>query len=144
MGLAVDPAFATNRFIYTCFASTLGGANGDVRLARWTVNANFTTLTNRVDIVTGAPVNAVGQLGRHSGCRPRFDSQARLWVGTGDAAVGHRSAEPDTRSAARCSGSTATGRAWPATPAARSIRASTRTAIATSRASPSGRATGSA
>ena len=88
MGLAVDPAFTTNRYIYTCFASTLGGPDGDVRLVRWTVNAGFTALTNRVDIVTGAPVNASGELGRHSGCRPRFDSQARLWVGTGDAAVG--------------------------------------------------------
>ena len=88
MGLAIDPAFADNRFIYTCFASTLGGANGDVRLARWTVDANFTTLTNRTDIMTGAPVNATGELGRHSGCRPRFDSQGHLWVGTGDAASG--------------------------------------------------------
>ncbi len=88
MGLAIDPAFATNRFIYTCFASTLGGPNGDVRLVRWTVDANFTALTNRTDIVTGAPLNASGELGRHSGCRPRFDSQARLWVGTGDAASG--------------------------------------------------------
>ena len=143
MGLAVDPAFATNRYIYTCFASTLGGPNNDVRLVRWTVDANFTALTNRTDIVTGLPVNAAGELGRHSGCRPRFDSQARLWW---EPAM--RPREPfrrtRTRSAARCSGSTATERAWPATPAARSIRASGRTATATSRASPSGRATGSA
>ena len=88
MGLAIDPNFAGNRYIYTCFASTLGGANGDVRLARWTVNANFTGLSNRTDIMTGAPVNAAGELGRHSGCRPRFDQVGRLWVGTGDAAVG--------------------------------------------------------
>ena len=82
------PAFATNRYIYTCFASTLGGPNNDVRLVRWTVDANFTALTNRTDIVTGMPVNASGELGRHSGCRPRFDPQARLFVGTGDAASG--------------------------------------------------------
>ena len=63
MGLAIDPPFATNRYIYTCFASTLGGANGDVRLVRWTVDANFTALTNRTDIVTGAPVNATGSSG---------------------------------------------------------------------------------
>ena len=88
MGLAVDPAFATNRYIYTCFASTLGGATNDVRLVRWVVDANFTTLTNRTDIVTGMPVNATGELGRHSGCRPRFDSAGHLYVGTGDAAVG--------------------------------------------------------
>jgi aldose sugar dehydrogenase len=88
MGLAIDPDFAGNRFIYTCFASTLGGPNNDVRLVRWKVNAGFTVLTDRTDIVTGVPVNTIGELGRHSGCRPRFDSAGRLWVGTGDAATG--------------------------------------------------------
>lgn len=88
LGLAVDPLFATNRYIYTCFASTLGGPNNDVRLVRWTVDAGFTTLTNRVDIVTGMPVNTNGELGRHSGCRPRFGPDGALWVGTGDAAMG--------------------------------------------------------
>ncbi len=42
LGLAVDPQFSTNRYIYTCFASTLGGVNNDVRLARWKVNAGYT------------------------------------------------------------------------------------------------------
>ncbi|MGZ8763873.1 MAG: PQQ-dependent sugar dehydrogenase, partial [Acidimicrobiia bacterium] len=88
LGLAVDPLFATNRYIYTCFASTLGGPNNDVRVARWTVNAGFTALTNRVDIITGIPVNTNGELGRHSGCRPRFGPDGALWIGTGDAAIG--------------------------------------------------------
>ena len=88
LGLAVDPQFASNRYIYTCFASTLGGVNNDVRLARWTVNAGYTALTNRVDIITGMPVNTNGELGRHSGCRPRFGPDGALWVGTGDAAIG--------------------------------------------------------
>jgi aldose sugar dehydrogenase len=88
MGLAIDPAFAGNRYIYTCFASTLGGPNNDVRLARWKVNADFTALTDRTDIVTGVPVNTIGERGRHSGCRPRFDSAGRLFVGTGDSATG--------------------------------------------------------
>ncbi len=88
LGLAVDPQFATNRYIYTCFASTLGGPNNDVRVARWKVNAGYTALTNRVDIVTGMPVNTIGQLGRHSGCRPRFGPDGALWIGTGDAAMG--------------------------------------------------------
>jgi len=88
LGLAVDPQFATNRYIYTCFASTLGGPNNDVRLARWTVDAGYTKLSNRVDIITGMPVNANGELGRHSGCRPRFGFDGALWVGTGDAATG--------------------------------------------------------
>ena len=86
-GAGGDPDFAANRFIYTCFASTLGGPDDDVRLVRWTVDAGFTTLTNRTDIFTGAPVNTVGELGRHSGCRPRFGPGGLLWVGTGDAAI---------------------------------------------------------
>jgi glucose/arabinose dehydrogenase len=88
LGLAVDPQFATNRSIYTCFASTLGGVNNDVRLARWKVNAGYTALTDRVDIITGLPVNTNGEFGRHSGCRPRFGPDGALWVGTGDAAMG--------------------------------------------------------
>jgi aldose sugar dehydrogenase len=88
MGLAVDPAFSSNRYIYTCLASTLGGPSNDVRVVRWKVSTDWTTLTNRTDIVTGIPVNATGSLGRHSGCRPRFDNWGLLWIGTGDAATG--------------------------------------------------------
>ena len=94
MGLAIDPSFATNRYIYVCLASTLGGANNDVRLVRWTVDAGFTTLTNRTNIFVGGPVNISGELGRHSGCRPRFGPDGRLWVGTGDAATGTAPQDP--------------------------------------------------
>ena len=94
MGLAIDPKFAENRLLYTCFASTLGGPSNDVRLVRWEVSADYTTLFNRLDIITGLPVNTVGQLGRHSGCRPRFGPDGRLWVGTGDAAVGSVPQDP--------------------------------------------------
>jgi glucose/arabinose dehydrogenase len=86
MGLAVDPQFSTNRRIYTCFASTISGAN-DIRVVRWTVDAGYTALTGRTDIVTGIPVNATGQTGRHAGCRPRFGPDGYLWVTTGDAAT---------------------------------------------------------
>jgi glucose/arabinose dehydrogenase len=88
MGLAVDPAFNSNRYIYVCMASTRGGPTGDVRVVRWKVAFGFTTLFDRTDIVTGIPVNTAGQLGRHSGCRPRFDPNGFLWIGTGDAATG--------------------------------------------------------
>ena len=61
MGVAVDPAFRTNRRIYTCFLSNRGGTP-DVRVVR--IDA-VTALTDRADIVTGIPVTS----GRHSGCR---------------------------------------------------------------------------
>lgn len=84
LGLAVDPAFATNRRIYTCFRSTVSGAP-DVRVARWTVDAGYTALANRTDIVTGIPASTSGI---HAGCRLKFGPDGQLWIGTGDAATG--------------------------------------------------------
>jgi glucose/arabinose dehydrogenase len=81
MGVAVDPAFSTNRRVYTCFLSTRSGSP-DVRVVRWRMNAAVTALTDRADIVTGIPVTT----GRHSGCRIRFGPDRRLWIGTGDSA----------------------------------------------------------
>jgi glucose/arabinose dehydrogenase len=83
LGLVVDPMFATNRFVYTCFSSSNGGP--DNRVVRWTVNPTFTGFTQRLDIVTGL---SYANGGRHSGCRPRFGPDDALWIGTGDAAVG--------------------------------------------------------
>ncbi|MGK2949349.1 MAG: PQQ-dependent sugar dehydrogenase [Acidimicrobiales bacterium] len=82
MGVAVDPGFVTNRRIYACFLSERSGSL-DVRVARFEINQAVTALVNRVDIVTGIPAASSG---RHSGCRPRFGPDGRLWIGTGDAA----------------------------------------------------------
>ncbi len=80
LGLAIDPAYASNRRIYVCYTSTAA----DVRVVRYVVDAGTTTLTAATPILTGAPLTS----GRHSGCRPRFGPDGMLWVGTGDAAVG--------------------------------------------------------
>lgn len=82
LGLAVDPGFATNRFVYTCFNSSLGGP--DVRVVRWKMDEKSTQLSDRRDIVVGMPS---AQSGRHSGCRIGFGSDQNLWIGTGDAAM---------------------------------------------------------
>ena len=42
MGMAIDPQFATNRFIYVCMVSIQPNPGNDVRLVRWKVNANYT------------------------------------------------------------------------------------------------------
>jgi glucose/arabinose dehydrogenase len=86
MGLAVDPKFSSNRFIYTCETSSKGANGGDIRVVRWTVNSTFTALSNRTDIVPGIPFNTA--IGRHSGCRPRFGPDGLLYIGTGDTATG--------------------------------------------------------
>jgi glucose/arabinose dehydrogenase len=83
MGLEVDPDFASNGYVYVCTTSSAGAGN-DVRLARLTLRTpNGDALLARRDIVSGMPYST----GRHSGCRPRFEPDGFLWVGTGDAAT---------------------------------------------------------
>jgi aldose sugar dehydrogenase len=93
LGLAVDPGFAANRYVYTCMSSNRSGTP-DNRVVRWTLNTALTGVTARLDIVTGIPVNA--QSGIHSGCRPRFGPDGNLWIGTGDAATGTNSQSPSS------------------------------------------------
>jgi glucose/arabinose dehydrogenase len=83
LGLAVDPSFRTNGFVFVCMASNAGGAN-DVRLVRFTLTQDASQVLSRTDVFTGMPFST----GRHSGCRPRFGRDGQLWVGTGDAATG--------------------------------------------------------
>lgn len=92
LGLAVDPKFDTNRYIYTCFNSTLGN---DVRVVRWRLADDKASLGDRKDIITGIPANPTANPpARHSGCRIAFGPDGYLWVGTGDAAKGDTSIQP--------------------------------------------------
>lgn len=93
LGLAVDPAFAANRYVYTCMSSNRSGTP-DNRMVRWTLNTALTGVTARLDIVTGIPLNATS--GIHSGCRPRFGPDGNLWIGTGDAANGPLAQSPSS------------------------------------------------
>ena len=79
LGMTLDPAFSSNRTLYACYNSTAG----DVRMARWVVDSQYTSATRTSLLFTGAPANTSG---RHSGCRPRFGPDGFLYVGTGDAA----------------------------------------------------------
>lgn len=96
LGLAVDPDFASNHYIYTCFDSSKSLPNVaqsglDVRVVRWQTDAGVTTLTGRTDIVAGIPANLSG---RHSGCRLAFGPDGYLWIGTGDSAKAGISQSP--------------------------------------------------
>jgi aldose sugar dehydrogenase len=88
LGLAVDPDFTNNHFIYTCFNSS---ANKDVRVVRWKLKTDLSGAESSSPIVTGMPVNTSG---RHSGCRLAFGTDGNLWVGTGDTAQGDTSIQP--------------------------------------------------
>lgn len=83
MGLAVDPDYSKNSYIYACYST-----QSDVRVSRWKLNAKTDDLSDKNDIVTGIPVNTRFFPGRHSGCRIRFGADGNLWIGTGDAAGG--------------------------------------------------------
>ena len=79
MGMVLDPSFSNNRYIYTCFNTA-----NDIRLVRWKVATDYSSLQERRDIVTGI-TNGPGS--KHNGCRPRFGPDGYLWLGTGDAKV---------------------------------------------------------
>ncbi len=85
LGLAIDPQFATNRHVYTFQSFRAPTGARDNRVVRWTVDAGWTTLSNRTDIVTGIPW---GNGGAHSGGRIRFGTDGHLYVTTGDNRIG--------------------------------------------------------
>jgi aldose sugar dehydrogenase len=95
MGLAVDPEFTANRYLYTCFATTLRGRD-EIHLVRWKVSADLAGLSDRQDIISDIPMKTGAQRGRHAGCRPRFGPDGYLWVGTGDAATGTLPQDPNS------------------------------------------------
>jgi len=86
-GVALDPQFATNRTVYVFMASARSTPRTN-RVVRLVLDAGWTTVTDRTDIVTDIPfknvANAVGGAGAHSGGRIRFGPDGFLWVTTGD------------------------------------------------------------
>ncbi|MBX3200538.1 MAG: PQQ-dependent sugar dehydrogenase [Labilithrix sp.] len=86
MGVAIDPAFATNRRIYLYFSHDAGGTK-DNRVVRYRLSQQD-TLTDRTDIVTGISYKAAGTsnggAGAHSGGRLRFGPDGMLYLTTGD------------------------------------------------------------
>ena len=86
MGLAVDPGFASNGWIYTCYMTA-----SDIRVVRFTVAAGFSSLHSPYVVIDGLPRSSTG---RHSGCRTRIGPDGMLWVTTGDAADGRNPQEP--------------------------------------------------
>jgi len=89
-GVAVDPSFASNRFIYVYSTSSLT-APGTNRVMRLRVNDAVTAASDRVDIVTDiqykprASNHPFGGPGAHNGGRIRFSpGDGYLYVTTGD------------------------------------------------------------
>jgi glucose/arabinose dehydrogenase len=79
MGLAVDPNFASNKLIYTSYIAT-----NDVRVVRWQVNDTFNGVVgDGTVLVDGLTIG-----NDHHGCRIAFGPDGKLWVTTGDSAIG--------------------------------------------------------
>lgn len=89
MGMAVDPQYDQNHFIYACYNSDV-----DIRISRWKLDENMMQLGEQKDIITGMPTNNTSYPGRHSGCRIEFGPDGFLWIGTGDVAVGSSPQDP--------------------------------------------------
>lgn len=89
MGVAVDPDFAKNRFIYV-YSTSSKTAPGTNRLMRMKVNKNLTRVSDRTDIVTDVPYkpkatdHPFGGPGAHNGGRVRFGPDGHLYLTTGD------------------------------------------------------------
>lgn len=88
-GVAVDPDFASNRFIYVYSTSSMT-APGSNRLMRLVVNDDLSGVADRTDIVEDVPYKPVatdhpfGGPGAHNGGRVRFGPDGHLYLTTGD------------------------------------------------------------
>ena len=85
MGMVADPAAASNKRFYVCYASRSGNTPRDVRVVRLRLSNETTAVRDGSNpvVVRGIPISS----GRHSGCRLRFGPDGKLYVGTGDAAT---------------------------------------------------------
>lgn len=93
LGMTLDPNFSSSRYVFLCMLSKQNNAT-EVRVLRLKLKSDNLSVEERKDIVTGLPVNTIGELGRHSGCRPRFGPDDYLWIGTGDSAMSNVAQDP--------------------------------------------------
>ncbi|MCW2819454.1 MAG: PQQ-dependent sugar dehydrogenase [Marmoricola sp.] len=118
MGLAVDPAFASNHRFYTCQGAPTAGGH-EVAVKAWTLDAGATRATSAGTLLHGLPSTS----GRHGGCRLLIARNGSLLVGTGDAAVGTNPRNKRSLGGKTLRLDRSTGRPWPANPYIHAARA---------------------
>jgi glucose/arabinose dehydrogenase len=79
MGLALDPRFDDNGFLYVCYTADIGGGRGVNRLGRLTFRDGVAA--HEVVLLERLPA------GVHNGCRVKFGPDGKLYLTVGDAGV---------------------------------------------------------
>ena len=89
MGIALDPEFQDNRYLYVYSTSSMT-APGTNRLLRFEVNEDLTSVSSRTDLIEDVPYKPeasdqpFGGPGAHNGGRLRFGPDGYLYLTTGD------------------------------------------------------------
>lgn len=89
MGIALDPEFDDNRFIYVYSTSSMS-APGTNRLMRFVVSDDLSDVSDRTDLIEDVPYKPeasdqpFGGPGAHNGGRVRFGPDGYLYLTTGD------------------------------------------------------------
>ncbi len=81
MGIALDPGFKTNNYIYLYYSS-LTATEKSWRVSRFTINAAH----DKLDLASEIPVLKIPIIGgsKHPGGALQFDEYGDLWIGTGN------------------------------------------------------------
>lgn len=122
LGLEVDPAFKTNRRIFTCQGWNLPGGGHDIRVISWRLNRSYTHARLKRTLLTGLPTTS----GRHGGCRLLITRNGALNVGTGDAATGTNPEDLGSLGGKTLRLNRRTGKPWPSNPFVHSAKRATR------------------
>jgi glucose/arabinose dehydrogenase len=91
MGIAVDHAFANNRFIYVCVSRSIDGQWLN-QLLRYRVKSTWKVELSRTMIGRGMHANTI-----HNGCAVEEGPDHKIWVTMGDADHPRWAQDPDRR-----------------------------------------------
>lgn len=80
MGMALDPRFEDNGFLYVCYSADIGGGRGVNRLSRLTFRDG--AAAGEVILLDSLPAAVA-----HDGCRVKFGPDGKLYFSLGDAGV---------------------------------------------------------
>jgi len=91
MGIAVDPSFGSNRFVFVCASRTYAGQWRN-QVIRYRVTSGWKLEFDRYIIDSGMMANT-----SHNGCAVEIGPDQKLWVTMGDAGHGMWAQNPDRR-----------------------------------------------